>query len=765
MQNDDIIERLGNLEDIPPLPSLASQVINTCFDDLADFHQMADLIRQDPVLSARILTLINSPTFALSTEVKDLSHAISLLGKNQVRNLALSVTIFDTFTHAGKKREQEMAAFWQHCVACAYTSEALARKLNYPKPEEAFVAGLLHDVGKLIAYHRLEKEYKQFISRLKGFNPDDQPQWPQLELEKEILGAPHHLIGKWVTEAWNFPEPIIEAVWLHHQPPVEPRQEVPSLPLLIRLADAICNLYNLGSSYFVNHELDYSTSTPYARTVESLRIFFRIDPDDLVDIYHTVDNRLHEFGNCLHTVDNELYFAAIHKANRELGRLNLEREKTLAELELKNRLLEGLAALNQRIATRPKRSNLINEIITQTLELSRSRMGFACCGLGPTETGSACWLGRFVGKTFSDQDLLQDLPLLGKADTIPSRAGVLTVLKRLLLKKPEALLRNSRITPLKEYPSILIVPIGGKQLTINPVIHGQLFIDCQQLERCGVGRTILLEALARFADGISELIERYQMSEQLSGQAESITELNRQSEAMYHDLLLSHRLATVGRLAAGAAHEINNPLTVISGQLQILRAKAERNGKTDETNLKRYNSMLGKVDKISRITRDLLAYGRPQKAQTKSVTLQSVVEQSVEAVNHRQGFANITFNLNIPENLPNLLVDPQQLDQIFVNLLINAQMAMPEGGIITINATSITEQKRIKIDIKDSGCGISPEHLPTIFDPFFTTRGPNKGSGLGLSIVHTLIDANNGSIEVQSVINQGSTFSIFLPMT
>ena len=764
MQNDDIIERLGNLEDIPPLPALASQVINSCFDDLADFNQMADLIKQDPVLSARILTLVNSPTFALTTEVKDLSHAISLLGKNQVRNLALSVTIFDTFSQAGKKREQEMAAFWQHCVACAYTCEALALKLNYPKPEEAFVAGLLHDIGKLIAYHRLEGEFKQFISRLKEFTADDQSQWPQLELEKEVLGAPHHLIGKWVTEAWNFPAPIIEAVWLHHQPPMEPRQETPSLPLLVRLADAICNLYNLGSSYFINHELEYSTSTPYARTVESLKTFFRIDPETLVDIYHTVDNRLHEFGNCLHTVDNELYFAAIHKANRELGRLNLEREKTLAELELKNRLLESLARINRRVATRPKRSDLIDEIITQTLELSQSQRNFAFCGLIPTETSSTSWLGRFGKRKFSAKELRQGPPKSDNDDQFSEQAGIMAVLRRLITKKPVALLRNSRITPLRGYPSILIVPICGRQLSLNPAIHGQLFIDCEQLERCGVSKTILLEALSRFTSGISELIERYQMSEKLSGQAESITELHRLSEAMYHDLLHSHRLATVGRLAAGAAHEINNPLTVISGQLQILRAKAERNGKADETNLKRYNSMLGKVDKISRITKDLLAYGRPQTAQTKAISLQNVVEQSVEALNHRQGFVNITFSINIPDDLPDLMVDPQHLDQIFVNLLINAQLAMPEGGAISISAASKPEQRRIKIDVSDTGCGIAPEHLPTIFDPFFTTRGPNKGTGLGLSIVHTLVDANSGTIEVHSIPNLGSTFSIFLPM-
>ncbi len=743
---------------------MASRIIDTCFDDRADFHQMADLIKEDPVLTARILTMINSPAFALTTSVKDLSHAISLLGKNQVRNLALSVAIFDTFSATGKKREQELAAFRQHCLACAHTCEELAKELNYPLPEEAFIAGLLHDVGKLLAYHQLEKEYKRFLDRLREFTDEDQAQWPQLDLEKEILGAPHHLLGKWAAKAWNFPAPIVEAIWLHHQPPATSRGKIPPLPLLVRLADALCNLYNLGSSYFINHKLDFSTSAPYARTFESLKTFFRLDPETLLDIYHTADNRLHKFGHSLETVDNELYFAAIHRANRELGRLNLEREQTLAELGLKNRLLEGLTAISRRLDELQHRTVLIDEIVIQTLNLCQSRQQFAFCGLSPTATSPASWRGRCGTQKFSDKELLSPETISDSAS--PKQARILATLKRLIQKKSAALLRNHRITPLKEHPTILVVPIcdNDNQQTIDPIIHGQLFIDCLQLGRCGIGKSTLLNTLTRFAAGISELIKRYEMNEQLTDQAETLAELNRRSEEMYHDLLQSHRLATVGRLAAGAAHEINNPLTVISGQLQILKAKAENNGAKDDGNIERFNRMLDKVEKISRITRDLLAYGRPQKAQARPIALKDVITQAVDAVSHRRGFKNIEFSINIPEDLPNLLVDPQQLGQVFINLLINAQLAMPESGSIGISAGVSLKRKCVKINLSDTGCGIAPEHLPTIFDPFFTTRGPDKGTGLGLSIVHRLVETNGGVIEVHSTLNKGTTFTIFLPM-
>ncbi len=765
MQNDQIVEQLGTIEDIPPLPALASQIINSCFDEQKNYNELASLIKQDPVLTARILILINSPAFALPSRIEDLTHAISLLGKKQIRNLALSITIFDTFTARGKEREREMAAFWQHCVACAYACEELAKELDYPHPEEAFIAGLLHDIGKLIAYHRLENNFSKLLSQLENPSAESNQEWPPLSLEKEILGAGHHLIGKWAAETWNFPETIIEAVWLHHQPPSGSRKQIPSLALLVRFADAVCNLYNLGSSYFVNHKLEYSTSAPYARTVESLKIFLHIDQETLLNIYHTADNRLHEFDSCLEAVDNDLYFAAIRKANRELGRLNLEREKNLTELSLKNRLLASLNAIDKKLGPRPRRSLLLNEITTQTLSLCKTQ--FVLCGLGPGDNSAASWFGRIADITFSEKELASDKPLITTETSSPKpnngadrQAKILATIKRLVLKKADALLRNSRITPLKEHPAILVVPICEASQTIETKIHGQLIVDCGKLACNGINHTILLETLSHFAAGISDLIGRGQMTDHLAGQAEMITELNRQSEEIQDELLQAHRLATVGRLAAGAAHEINNPLTVISGQLQILKTKALKNGDA-ETNIKRYNTMLGKVDKIARIVSDLLAYGRPQKARIQATSVKNIIHQSIEAIKHRQGFTHIRFTINIPENLPKAMVDPQQLGQVLINLLINAQLAMPDSGSIGIQTAC--NHNRIEISLSDTGCGIAQEHLPTIFDPFFTTRDPDSGTGLGLSIVHSLIEANHGSIEVRSTINKGTTFTIKLP--
>ncbi|MBN2705463.1 MAG: HDOD domain-containing protein [Deltaproteobacteria bacterium] len=775
MQNDKIIEKIGTIEDIPPLPSLASRIINVCFDEGSNYQDIAQLIRQDPVLTARVLRLINAPSFAPPAKINDLSHAISLLGKKQVCNLALSLTIFDTFNPGGKAREQQLVAFWHHCVTCAHASEELARKLGFPRPEEAFIAGLLHDIGKLVAWHRLGDNFSLFLDRLKRLQSISPGEWPPLQLEKELIGASHHLIGKWAAESWAFPQTIVDTVWLHHQPPPSSRHETPSLPLLVRFADALCNLYNLGSNYFINQELEYSTSSPFARTVDSLSAFFRIDRDSLTNIYHAADSRLHEFDSCLSVVNNEVYFTAIRKANRELGRLNLEREKTLAELSLKNRFLEALASLDQILEPDAAKRHifagplpLLEEIVVQSLQLCQTNL--ALCGLALDKAEASSWTGSFNGRKISERELADETPSLkfcedtAEDSEARQQSRIMATLRRLIIHKTAALLRNNRITPLKEHPTILVVPLCKFPATSDSEIYGQLLVDCGNLAREGIGKDSLIDILTRFADGISNRIERRRLTENLVGQAETITELNRQNEEVQYELLQAHRLATVGRLAAGAAHEINNPLTVISGQVQILKNKALHEGE-DQERIKRYDRILVKVDKIARIVSDLLAYGRPQKARPQPFSIKKIVQQTIEAVAHRKGFNGIRFSINIPEQLPEALVDPQQLGQVLINLLINAQMAMPDSGSIGISAGLRGSQ--IEINLSDTGCGIAPEHLPTIFDPFFTTRDPdstNAGTGLGLSIAHSLIEANRGSIEARSTLNKGTTFTILLPL-
>jgi len=177
-----------------------------------------------------------------------------------------------------------VSAFWQHSLACATTAETLAQITEYPQTEEpqteeAFIGGLLHDIGKLIAFIRFPEEFGLFLNQLQQQNKSGGSDTPPLELEDKILGISHHQLGKWTAERWNFPENIINAVWLHHQPlPITSfPKKADRLPAIIRFADAFCNIHHLGSNYFINQEFDLPCHSNHVQSYDLLKKFFKID--------------------------------------------------------------------------------------------------------------------------------------------------------------------------------------------------------------------------------------------------------------------------------------------------------------------------------------------------------------------------------------------------------------------------------------------------------------------------------------------------------
>jgi len=199
----------------------------------------------------------------------------------------------------------------------------------------------------------------------------------------------------------------------------------------------------------------------------------------------------------------------------------------------------------------------------------------------------------------------------------------------------------------------------------------------------------------------------------LNQQSEELADLQRQAEQMQEQLYLSQRLATVGRLAAGAAHEINNPLAVISANIQVLLRKANETGNRKKESTQ-YQTILQQTNKISKIITDLVTYAHPAKPHMQAANIQQIVTQSLEAVDHRAAFKKIKLNNELPKDLPPLNVDAIQIGQVLINLLINAEQAMPDGGTITI--TGRKEDGQVVVEVADTGQGIPPEQQTVIFD-------------------------------------------------
>lgn len=230
--------------------------------------------------------------------------------------------------------------------------------------------------------------------------------------------------------------------------------------------------------------------------------------------------------------------------------------------------------------------------------------------------------------------------------------------------------------------------------------------------------------------------------------------LEKERKKMQEQLVRQERLAVLGGMAGGVAHELRNPLGVISNAAYYLQMTLADAGET----VGEYLGMItSEVHNAEMIVSDLLNLSRIQAMERKRVAASELVAQAFEKKPPPEG---IRIAIEIASNIPPVFVDPRQIEQVLVNLIINAYQAMPEGGQLTIMAG--VEKGQVSLAITDSGHGISRGNMKKLFEPLFTTRA--RGIGLGLAVSKNLVEVNGGSIRAKSQKGKGSTFVVILPV-
>lgn len=278
---------------------------------------------------------------------------------------------------------------------------------------------------------------------------------------------------------------------------------------------------------------------------------------------------------------------------------------------------------------------------------------------------------------------------------------------------------------------------------------------------------------------------------------------NKRLTRAQEDLLISEKLASIGRLAAGVAHEVGNPLGAILGYTKILQEGMD----SREEGLNYLRRIETEIDRINHIVKGLLDFSRPTKFEVQELDVNVTIKNTISLLSHQKSFRQIETKLDLEPKLSPVMADESQLQQVLINLFLNAADAMPDGGTLSVKTDemevrgdvegeleSIFPRRRksdpdksdyshlrkfkplpliydrysegdrlVRINISDTGCGIKKGDLQKIFDPFFTTKPPDKGTGLGLSISLRIIEFFNGEMKVESQIGRGSAFTILLP--
>ena len=252
---------------------------------------------------------------------------------------------------------------------------------------------------------------------------------------------------------------------------------------------------------------------------------------------------------------------------------------------------------------------------------------------------------------------------------------------------------------------------------------------------------------------------------------EGLEKINRELQDAQAQLIQSAKMAAVGQLGAGVAHELNNPLGGILGYAQFMLDKLNRPefGPNDFQSCKGYIESIERESiRCKKIVNNLLRFSRKSLVdRPELIDLGAAIEETLSLIGHQMKLRNVNITVNIQPNLAKTMGMINALQQVFTNLILNSQQAMPNGGELTITAENILDENtkrptKVKVEFTDTGCGIPEENLHRIFEPFFTTK-TEKGTGLGLSISYQIIHEHKGTIEVKSQVGQGTTFSITLP--
>ncbi len=309
-------------------------------------------------------------------------------------------------------------------------------------------------------------------------------------------------------------------------------------------------------------------------------------------------------------------------------------------------------------------------------------------------------------------------------------------------EKVDGFNRRSRNAVLIIFPLFLVVGFGTFIVIINSVVR-RLQLLTEVVEKAGEGRFTTLP-LSRARDEVGTLIQKFNIMEEHLTQHEK-------------ELIHTKKLAAIGTLAAGVAHELNNPLNNIYTTAQRLQKKA--GGECPDYLKRGLDDIFGETIRVKGIVGDLLAFARGREPHLRPVELRSLLAGVYRHLGEQLNTGAVRFQTSLhPEEIV-LYADQEQLEQVFINLFANAVHALPNGGDLVVRAEE--EDHSIKIRVSDTGMGMASDTIEKVFEPFYTTK--DKGTGLGLAIVFNIIQKHQGEIAIASAEGEGTTFTITLP--
>ncbi|MFP3929199.1 MAG: HDOD domain-containing protein, partial [Desulfobacteraceae bacterium] len=737
-----IFRKIAFLNQLPTLPGILLKLINVCNDESASLRDAADVVENDPALGSRILRLVNSAQYGLSYRVENMHQAVALLGMGTIRNLALCASVSQVFrSRPAQDAMFDLKGFWGHSLRSALLSRGLAELLDYPRTEEAFLCGLFHDIGKLVLWVHFGKTYASLMEE--GVARDE------AFLAAEVrLGATHPEVGAWLLRRWNLPSFMADAVFYHHEPPARVRDSLPLVGIVYA-----ANLLSRMDSNSISRGGEEGDGAPGLRKV--LRVV-DLSQDQLVNLVDRVDREFHTAARALQIDVDEPVHKAEEASEAESWRRPPARREEEPSREERKALLREVrdisliqGTMENLVSARDRDSMLrsLNQGIQILLDSDRGLFFL----LDKDRSALSCDLppGRTEG-VFPPASIRLPYPHSGSILVAAVQEGRVKDSFELEDAFPEdRSILDEQIARYLDADGLLCVPMRASG---EPV--GVLVLGMTAHERSAVlARKNVLKMVAQNAS--------------LALQAEDLRRRR-------YEEIQSERLNAAYTLARKVCHEVNSPLSIIKNYLQVLSMKLEDDGEAVQDEIRIINEEIDRVSSILDKLSGLSTEERPaaQSGEGGGVDINEVVSDLArimgDALAERSG---VELHTDLDSSLPPAPVGKSDLKQVLINLIRNATEAMRTGGAVTIRTRGWGQDAEpsgapsyAEIEVSDNGPGIPEEIRSRLFEPFVGTKGGGH-SGLGLSIVYSLVESMGGRVSCEENQQGGTTFRILLPLS
>ena len=709
IQNERLVEvLLDRLDDLPSPSAVATRIMAIIDGDSVSTRDVIDLISTDPALSARVVGLCARSPRGRALGITDLDRAVILLGFDAVRSAVLSVRLFETLQSFDPEQKSDESLvfdhnmFWRHSLVVGIFSERIAAQCKSVQPSTAFLGGLLHDIGHLGLHTVAPRVFSSAceLAEIQCISVD--------LIAQQRIGIDGRTAGRRIGRKWGLPQTLIDAIWLIDQPvSVMQGCQCPDLVSIVSLADALMASDQVS---IVGHGTRVSAIREHvARLGLDLTEIMAMRSEVLAE----VERRAIELGLDSNPT-SDLLLDSIARANRSVGRFATAYRQKIIESEQCETSLQRLTFFLDKLPC-----NSLAEVV--------QAISSSACSLTPGS--SACLI--IPGPLESDPPRIF-LSTDDEVSNIEFRAGMPADIARDVLSR-NRLERCGDPVLLRmrdgECATIALgIPVGS---TMNPFDPESALLSawCSNLD----------DALLRERSGLI---------------AERLAHANRELASHREAIARARASSAIATIAGGAAHEINNPLSVITGRAHLL-VECLKSTELEQSAQEIKSAALEAAGIIEALSESVT----PIDIRPVSTELGELLIDACRSISARQGNR---ISICASEDLPTALVDARLMKVVLIELIENALRASSEANVV-LEAGRLGGD--VQITVSDGGPGFSESALRHAFDPFFSDQPSGRRRGLGLSHARRLIEAHGGTITISNEADRirGARVAIHLP--